>query len=477
MEKDQRAARPNLVYVFADQLRLSACGYTGDGKAITPNIDRLAAESMSFSNAVSGHPVCAPYRASLFTGKYSTSTGMVINEITMNPNHRGFGHVLHEHGYDTAYIGKWHLWANELGNHYDPRNSYVPPGEHRLGFDGYWASYNFHHEYYNMYYHTDSPDKIPMEGYEPDGQTNLAIEQMKRMAGDDRPFALFLSFGTPHDPWVPENVPAEYLAKFKDVDFSLPSNYKDENDRYADNWAKLSPRERKQIPEWLRVYYAMTANLDWNVGRLIEAVDELGLKDDTIFVFTSDHGELFGAHGRKGKNIFYEEAIRVPFLVRKPGLTPIGAETDVCLNTCDIMPTLLTMLGLPVPSEVEGMDLSPFALGGGGPEPEAAFLQGTGATADWADGHEWRAVRDKRYTYAVYRSDRKELLFDHAADPLQQHNLADDSRYGDILGRFRELLECKMKQVGDTFESCTWYRDNWTEDRRILRTATLTGAK
>ncbi|NBD24549.1 sulfatase family protein [Paenibacillus glycinis] len=473
MERTKHRPGPNLVYVFADQLRLSACGYAGDGRAHTPNIDRLAGESMSFDNAISGHPVCAPYRASLFTGKYTTSTGMVINEIRMNPNHRCFGHVLHENGYDTAYIGKWHLWASELGNHYEPRNSYVPPGTHRLGFDGFWASYNFHHEYYGMYYHADSPAKIPMDGYEPDGQTDMAIERMTRMAGGDQPFALFLSYGTPHDPWEPENVPAAYLDMFKDAAFALPPNYSDANDPHADDWAKLSPEERARIPDWLRVYYAMTANLDWNAGRLLAAVDELGLRDDTLFVFTSDHGELFGAHGRKGKNIFYEEAVRVPFLVRQPARIPQGAATDVCLNTCDIMPTVLSLLDLPVPDEAEDMDLSPFALGEDGEEPEAAFLQGTGATADWADGHEWRALRDKRYTYAIYRDDRQELLFDHEADPHQLRDLAGDPRYGAELDRFRELLARRMSRIGDTFERCTWYRDHWTEDRRIVRTATL----
>ncbi|MEM3515780.1 MAG: sulfatase-like hydrolase/transferase, partial [Saccharolobus sp.] len=109
--------KPNLVYVFADQLRYDACGFTRNKKARTPNIDKLTTEGTSLTNAVSGHPVCAPYRASLFTGKYTTSTGMVINELRMNPNHRCFAHILTENGYETAYIGKWHLWANQLGNH------------------------------------------------------------------------------------------------------------------------------------------------------------------------------------------------------------------------------------------------------------------------------------------------------------------------------------------------------------------------
>jgi arylsulfatase A-like enzyme len=472
-QKVRKGGKPNLVYMFADQLRLSCCGYAGDAQAKTPNIDKLAGESVNFANAISGHPVCAPYRATLFTGKYTTSTGMVINEIRMNPDHHCLAHVLHENGYDTAYIGKWHLWANQLGHHYEPRNSFIPPGENRLGFDGFWAAYNFHHEYYGMYYHKDTPEKISMEGYEPDGQTDMAIEQLKRLSAEDKPFAMFLSIGTPHDPWDVSNVPAEYYELFKDAAFPLPTNYEPESDPYGDAWATFKPGEREKLEDWKRVYYAMTANADWNLGRLMAAVDELGLRDNTIFIFTSDHGEMFGAHGRKGKNIFYEEAIRVPFLLRWPGHAPEGTKTDVCLNTCDLMPTLLTLLGLPVPGEVEGVDLSPFALGKPGPEPEAALLQGTGATARWDDGHEWRALRDKQYTYAVYRVDRKELLFDHQADPYQMRNLADDPQYAQVMSRFRAMLADRLAEINDTFESCTWYRDHWTEDRLILRTATL----
>lgn len=460
--------RPNLVYVFADQLRYDACGFTGNYKAKTPNIDRLTKEGVTLINAVSGHPVCAPYRASLFTGKYTTSTGMVINELRINPDHRCFAHILAENGYETAYIGKWHLWANQLGNHYDPKNSFVPPGPYRLGFDGFWAAYNFHHEYYQGYYHTNSPDKIFIEGYEPDGQTDIAIEVLKNYSLSDKPFALFLSYGTPHDPWNYDNVPKEYLEMFKNIEFTFPPNYREENDPYADAWGRLSSWEREVLLEWMRVYYAMVSNLDWNVGRLIRVIDELGLRDNTIFVFTSDHGELFGAHGRRAKNIFYEEAVRVPFIIRWPPRIPAGYVSDVCLNTPDIMPTLLSLMELPIPEEVEGMDLSHCILGKEGPEPEAAFMMGTGAVADWEDGHEWRALRSKRYTYAIYRVDGKEFLFDNIEDPYQMRNLAEDLGYKDILEYFRKLLKRKMEELGDVFEASTWYRDNWTRDRIIL---------
>jgi arylsulfatase A-like enzyme len=465
-------SKPNMVLVLADQLRRQSCGFAGDTNARTPHLDTFAKEGVIFRNAVSGHPVCAPFRASLFTGKYTTSTGMVINELRMNPNHECLAHVLTRHGYDTAYIGKWHLWANELGNHYNPKNSFTPPGPYRLGFDGFWASFNFHHEYYKGYYHTDSPEKILIQGYEPDVQTDLAIEQIKRLSHAGKPFALVLSLGTPHDPWNRENVPAQYYEMFGDDGakprFALPPNYKSENDPYSDAWSRFkTPAERQAILRWMRVYYAMTANLDWNFGRLLRAIDQAGIRSNTIVMFTSDHGEMMGAQGRRAKNIFYEEAVRVPFLIRWPGGIPAGLTTDACLNTPDIMPTLLGLAGLPIPAKVEGVDLSHCARGLPGSEPEAAFMQNTGACAIWEDGYEWRALHGKRYTYAVYRKDRKELLFDNFSDPYQLRNLADIPGQRETLDHFRALMKTKMRELGDTFEASSWYRDHWIEDRII----------
>ncbi len=466
---------PNLLYVFADQLRYFSCGYAGDARAQTPHIDAFARQSSDCCNAVSGHPVCAPYRASLFTGKYTTSTGMVINEIRMNPDHECIGHVLGRGGYRTGYIGKWHLYANEMGNHYDPKNSYIPAGPDRLGFDDFFAGYNFHHEYYgeHAYYHLNSPEKIYVQGYEPDAQTDLAIDKMREFSGQEKPFALFLSMGTPHDPWTPDNVPAKYLERFKDVQFELPPNYLPENDPHADDWAKLSKEERAELTEWMRVYYAMVANVDDNFGRLLQAVEDMGLKDDTIVVFTSDHGELFGAHGRRAKNIFYEEAVRIPFLIRWPGRIPAGEKCDVCLNTVDIMPTLLHMMGLPIPSGVEGMDVSERLMGRPGPEPDAALMMCTGPTATFADGNEWRALRDKQYTYAVFHVDGQELLFNNVQDPYQMNNLAEQQEFQPLLEQYRQKLKEKMKAIGDTFPACSYYEKNWIRDRLILKTATL----
>lgn len=468
--------KPNLIYVFADQLRYFSLGYTGDENAQTPNIDALCAQSTDLCQAVSGHPVCAPYRASLFTGKYTTSTGMVINEIRMNTNHHTFADVLNENGYETAYIGKWHMYAAELGNHYDPKNSYIPKGRDRLGFDGYFAGYNFRHEYGvgTAYYHLDSPEKIYYDKYEPDAQVDMAIEQMKRLSGQEKPFALFLSIGTPHDPWVAENVPPEYLERFKDRDFKLPPNYLDENDPHADEWARLSVEERSELTEWMRVYYAMVSNLDDNIGRLMEAVRRMGLEENSIIVFTSDHGELFGAHGRRAKNIFYEEAVRVPFLVRWKGELAEGVKRDFVFNTVDIMPSFLAMMDLPVPDEVEGNDLSACIRGEADTEA-GALMMCTGPTAVFGDGNEWRACRTKKFTYAVFKSDGMELLFDNQNDPYQMKNLMGNPAYGQTAAELKAKMYAKMEEIGDHFENNSYYEKNWVENRLIKRTATIEG--
>ncbi|MEG1011976.1 MAG: sulfatase [Ruthenibacterium sp.] len=466
--------KPNLIYVFADQLRYSSLSCHGDPYIHTPHMDAFAAGSTELCNAVSGHPVCAPYRASLFTGKYTTSTGMVINEIRLNPNHRCLAHVLNEGGYKTAYIGKWHLYANQFGNHYDPKNSYIPQGTDRLGFDGYFAAYNFHHEYYGQkaYYHLNGPTKIYCDGYEPDVQTNLAMEQLEQLSSGEKPFALFLSIGTPHDPWKPENVPTEYYDRFKGVDFALPENYSPNNDPYADAWARFDDSERAQLRDWMKVYYAMIANLDDNFGRLMHKIQTLGLEQNSIIVFTSDHGEMFGAHGRHAKNIFYEEAVRIPFFMQWKGHLPTE-KNDVCLNSVDIMPTLLEMLQLPIPQTVEGQSVYSMLQGKSEGKPEGALMMGTGATTIWEDGHEWRAYRTQQYTYAVYRKDGSELLFDHKNDPFEKTNLAQDEKYAACKQELRTKMLDKMRQIHDDFNASSYYEKNWvSKDRIIKHTAT-----
>ena len=258
---------------------------------------------------------------------------------------------------------------------------------------------------------------------------------------------------------------------FEDVEFDYPKNYCDTDDPHADDWARIRPQDRKKIPEWMRVYYAMVANVDKNVGRIKQAIKDCGIENDTIFVFTSDHGELFGAHGRRAKNIFYEEAVRVPFLMQWGDKLPKG-KIDVCLNTVDIMPTLLSFMEIDCPEEVEGRDLSKVLLKEkGAEEPEGVLMQGTGATAIFEDGHEWRAYRTKRHTYAVYLADGEEHLYDNLEDPLQMKNLANDPAYSELKEKLKEAMYAEMRRVHDHFRPCSYYDGTYIKDRIIRFTS------
>ena len=177
------------------------------------------------------------------------------------------------------------------------------------------------------------------------------------------------------------------------------------------------------------------------------------------------------------KNIFYEESIRVPFLIQWRDKLSSGLKLDTLLSTVDIMPTILGLIDVEVPKEVEGTDLSLILKGERFEEPLFAFLMNTGACAIWEDGHEWRAIRDKKYTYAVYRGSkdlpRKELFFDNINDPFQLNNLIDNSKYLTQINRFRNFLSDKMNQLNDEFPASSWYLKNWIQNRNIKRTATM----
>lgn len=464
---------PNVIVVVADQLRYQSVGYGGERRAITPHIDRFATQGMNFRQFVANTPVCAAFRASFLTGKHASSTGMVVNELRLNPNQDSIAHMFGRDGYACDLVGKWHLWAAD-SNHRAIANAFTPPGPYRMGFDAFWAGYNFNHDNYKAWYFRDTPEPLRIEGFGDAAFADLAIGRVREHARSRKPFFMLLALSVPHDPWTKDNVPAEWHERFSDVDFPLPETWQDVPDPYMDRNA--DPRQwlafwKPNLAEFQRVYQAMTAALDEQFGRLLAALDESGLRDDTIVVFTSDHGEMFGAHGRIFKLTFYEESVRVPLLVRWPGRIPAGTASDCCISTVDLMPTLLGLAGRTIPRAVEGMNLASVALGKGGDEPDAVLLQGMGHTHLWKDGFEWRALRDARHTYARYLRDGRELLFDNQADPLQRHDLAGDAASRDLLERQRRRLAARMEAIGDSFERCSWYRDECTENRVILRGA------
>jgi len=420
---EHRSSKPNLLFIYTDQMRGQAMGCAGNSQVKTPNIDRLASQGVMFTNAVANCPVCTPNRGVLLTGRYPLSHKAVANDLPLPPDDASWGNVLRDAGYRTGYIGKWHLDGV-------PRDKFTPPGERRHGFD-YWAAWNCSHAYFNARYFRDDPVAISVDGYEPDHQTDLAIDFLREQS--DQPFFLLLSWGTPHAPY--QLVPEEYRRLYDPESLELRSNCK-EPDRRA-----------------LADYYAAITALDHNVGRLMSALDEANLTQETIVIFTSDHGDMLWSQDHVKKERPWEESIIVPFIIRYPGVTAAGKTHDVLLSTVDVMPSLLSLMNTPIPNNVEGVDLSAALRGEPCDGPDSAFLT-IPVPVDQAVAagiSEWRGVRTKRHTYARWKDGSGWVLYDNEADPYQLRNLIDDPNSISLRTELERELQRHLNQIGDGF--------------------------
>ena len=422
--------QPNLIFVFADQWRRQALGHEGDPNARTPRLDAFAARSVRFSNAVSGCPVCSPYRASLMTGQYPLTHGMVVNDQSIRRGAVSFADALNAAGYHTAYIGKWHIDGHG-------RSRFVPR-ERRLGFQQ-WLGYECTHLYQDSPYYDDSPEPKTWRGYDAEAQTAAAIDHMRKRAGAGGPFALFMSWGPPHDPY--DTAPERFKRMYKPDGITLRMNVPQE--------------EREKSRGTLAGYYAHCAALDECFGTLLDEMERLDLAENTITVFTSDHGDMHGSHGLWKKQWPYEESIGVPFLLRWPAQLPSALKTvDHLFDAPDIMPTLLGLCGIRQPGTVEGCDLSRLLTGQGELDDNAALLScyfPFHECSYMAGARDYRGVRTARHTY-VRSHEGPWLLFDNQEDPFQMRNLAGDPDSGELRNELDASLTEMLRLRHDRFE-------------------------
>ena len=430
---------PNVVFVLADQWRRQATGYGGDPNVLTPNLDKLAAQSVNLTNAVSGCPVCCPYRASLLTGQYPLTHGVFLNDLCLSPKGATLAEAYAQGGYDTAYIGKWHLDGHG-------RASYIPR-KRRRGFD-YWKVLECTHNYNRSYYHAaDSKTRLTWSGYDARAQTDDARAYIRKHASGPKPFVLVLSLGPPHNPY--HTAPAKYRQLYENKELKLRENVP----------APVRGRARKDLAG----YYAHISALDACVGDLLDTIDKAGIADNTIFVFTSDHGDMLGSQGMSRKQKPWDESIMVPFLLRYPAALGGKPRTiDMPINTPDIMPTLLGLSGIEIPKSVEGVDYSGVLLGRQQPSNDAALITCVSPFGEWyrGPGREFRGLRTRRYTY-VRDLKGPWLLYDNQQDPYQLNNLAGKADSADLQKRLDSLLARKLKAAGDDFLPGTKYIDKW----------------
>ncbi len=439
--------KPNILFVFADQMRSHATGYAGDPNVRTPALDRLAGESLNFSNATSNCPVCTPYRACLLTGQYPLTHGLFMNDLCLPDNGHSIAQELKRAGYDTAWIGKWHLDGHG-------RSRPIPP-ERRQGFDD-WKVLECTHDYNNSPYYTgDETEPRLWKGYDAYAQTENAITYLNQRSSESSPFALFISFGPPHDPY--DTAPEELKSLYPPESLVLRDNV---------------PIHRQDMArQQLNGYYAHITALDKCVERIDNALGNRGIKDNTILVFTSDHGDMLESHwhcdspqrgGRK--QMPFDESVSVPFLLRYPARYGTSARAvSAPLAAPDIMPTLLAMAGLPIPNTVEGLNLCPYVEFGTCPDRTGVLIANYHPFADWRTergGRSYRGIRTERYTFVRDRNGPW-LLFDNQEDPYQLSNQVNKAAFSQVQAWLDAGLQDILNDQNDPFDPPEKLREKW----------------
>lgn len=438
----EKSERPNVLVLLTDQWRAQATGYAGDPNVSTPHLDSLAAISVNFKNAVSGMPVCSPFRASLLTGQRPLTHGVFMNDVQLDTNAVTIAKVFAKEGYDTGYIGKWHLDGHG-------RLQNVVPGQRRQGFK-FWKGNECTHDYNeSVYYDNDDPNRKIWEGYDTFEQTDAAIDYMSNRKTADNPFLMILSYGTPHAPY--HTAPIEYRNRFDPEKIILRENVPD--------------NLKEQAKKDLAGYYAHIAALDDMIGKVIKNLRDSGQLENTIIVFTSDHGDLLGSHGAYKKQQPYEESSRVPMLYHIPKNLKIpSGERDALMNSEDIMPTLLSLCNISIPNTVEGIDYRPYLEGKDLTLGNETLLTCVQPFGQWNkvehDGREYRAIKTKQYTYAKDLNGAW-LLFDNDADPYQMNNLVNNSNYAELKLDLDNRLTKRLKETGDEFLPGMEYIKKW----------------
>ncbi len=421
-------ARPNVIVFFTDQQRWDCSGLHGNPLGLMPNFDLMARQGTHVAHSFTCQPVCGPARSCLQTGWYATKTGCWRNGIPLATGTQTLAHHFRAAGYHTGYIGKWHL-ADE--------SSHGPVDEAGRGGYEEWLASNIleftSHAYDTTLYDTEGkPVKLP--GYRVDALADAAIRFVDRH--QSKPFFLFTSFIEPHHQNDSGNYPA-------------PTGYEE---RFSGRWmppdlAALNGSSHQHLAG----YYGMVKRLDEAFGRLRDALKSLGLEDNTIVLFTSDHGCHFKTRNDEYKRSCHDASIRVPTALTGPGFQG-GGYVRQLVSLVDLPPTLLDAAGLPVPPEMQGHSLMPLLHGQASAWPEEVFIQ-------ISESMIGRAIRTDRWKYGVTdlgkdgvsaaASDRYEeaFLYDIQADPHELNNLAGRPAFRHVADQLKERLLRRITEV------------------------------
>lgn len=402
--------RPNIVVILSDEHAASATGFAGHPQVRTPNLDQLAAQGTSFDRAYTNSPMCVPSRLSLMTGKYVHQIGAWDNGVIPGPDFRSWGHHLREAGYQSAIAGRTHFNGPDRRLGFDRRlsddldfwldHSGRPPSR----TPDWQRPSNSHVSEYGTGDHVHTRHDV--------ATTDVAVEFLRDPGPD--PFLLYVGYMHPHFPLV---APSEFRDMHDPSTVELPPTWQESlSDQHPvisllrHGFRNDEPITEAQAREATACYWALVSHLDHQVGRLLDAVSE-----NTVVIYTTDHGEMAGHHGIWQKQCFYEPAVRIPLVVRHPSFSHRRVQSDVSL--VDVLPTLRQIAGLTPDSSLPGHSLlDPVA------RPVLSEYHAQGMTNGGF------MVKSGRWKYCYYGSEHPPQVFDVDSDPLEMHDLADDAK-------------------------------------------------
>lgn len=421
--------RVNILYVFSDEHRYQSMSFTEMPELHTPVMARMASEGFSFSQCVSNYPVCSPHRAMLLTGRWPHQTGVIDNSIPLSAEETTVGKTFRNAGYDTGYIGKWHLGG-------------VRAEPFGFDFSRIWEGSNTHWD--NAKCFLPDGSTIQPKGYNATLMTDQAIEFLQTPR--EKPFFLMLSLNPPHSNFT--DAPPEKLALYpKD---SLP--YRPNVDLEARDDDSIF--SKNGYPHY-EGYHAHISAVDDELGRLLRVLKENGQDKNTVVLYSSDHGTMHGSHGIGSKRQPYEESLRVPFLLHAPGRIPAGVNSEALLSTTDIMPTLCELAGIAIPESCVGQDFSPYLRREQGPAPTEQFIMHisklNASNGENHPGPIFRGLRTHEHTYAI-APEGPLYLFNNREDPYQMKNLVDNPAYAGLRKSLAGRLAEYLHKAEDPFE-------------------------
>lgn len=426
--------RPNIIFYFSDQQRWDTVN-----EEATPNLMQLAREGIQFENSYTCQPVCGPARACLQTGMYATQCGCYWNGVPLPQTIRPMAEYFNEAGYETAYVGKWHLASDRLPNVGFHCKKTAIPKERQGGYKNWWRAADvleFTSHGYDGYVFDAEGNQIDFKGYRADCINDFALEYLDQKTSDD-PFFLFISQLEPHhqnDRHCYEG-PKETVEKFRD--YPIPPDL-----------SFLEGDYEKMYPD----YMAAINRLDENVGRLVAKLKEKGLYENTILIYTSDHGSHFKTRNLEYKRSCHDSATHTPLIIRG-GPFQGGKKEERLVSLIDLPPTMLDLAGIPIPKSYMGHSLV-RELAGEEPERDCVFIQ-------ISESQCGRAIRTKQYKYSVralaptgYTIHRspvyfEDYLYDLTKDPIEKNNLIKDRSYAFVRQKMKKLLLREMERAGE----------------------------